>query len=53
MVCMDSVVLIKIPFIQYLYETKSIHQTIKDISEKTIPVVSKTLICLNRFFHIF
>ena len=73
---MDPVMLIKIPFIQYLYGIKSMRQTIKEIEvnvayrwflgldmldpyhiflrlERTIHVVLKIQIFLNRFFQRF
>ena len=46
---MDPVMLIKIPFIQYLYGIKSMRQTMK----KIIPAVSKTQTFLSRSFQRF
>lgn len=73
---MDPVMLIKLPFIQYLYGIRSMRQTVKEIevnvayrwflglemmdkvphfrlSVKTIPVVLKIRIFLNRYFPIY
>ena len=50
---MDPVMLIKIPFIQYLYGIKSMRQTIKEIEGKCcISMVSWILICWIPY-HIF
>ena len=62
---MDPVMLIKIPFIQYLYGIKSMRQTIREIEvcwilyrifqrlERIIPADLKTRIFLNRYFQRF
>ena len=58
---MDPVMLIKLPFIQYLYGIKSMRQTVKEIEvnvayrwflglEKTLPAVLRTLAFLSRYF---